>query len=105
MSSDNSTVATETDFAPTVVGGTDRERSIASSAPRAHDGTSQQPRPEDHQTQLNVLGYDFQAFYVVGRIYTHWSRAVIFVATANQRAKRSTDAGRSVLLQSAPAQP
>ena len=55
MSSDDSIVATKTDFAPTVVGGTDRERSIASSAPRAHDGTSQQPRPEVHQTQFNVL--------------------------------------------------
>ena len=60
MSSDDGIVATmhttTTDFAPTVIGGTDRERSIASSAPRAHDdGTSQQPRPEDHQTQLNVL--------------------------------------------------
>ena len=55
MSSDDSIVATTTDFAPTVVGGTDRERSIASSAPRAHDGTSQQPRPEVHQEALNVL--------------------------------------------------
>ena len=57
MSSDNSRVATKTDFAPTVVGGTDRERSIASSVPRAHDGSSPQPRPEVHQTQFNVLGY------------------------------------------------
>ena len=55
MSSDDSIVATTTDFAPTVVGGTDRERSIASSAPRAHDGTSQQPRPEVHQEALNML--------------------------------------------------
>ena len=55
MPSDKSTVATKADFVPTVVGGTDRERSIASSAPRAHDGTSQQPRPEVHQTQFNVL--------------------------------------------------
>ena len=55
MSSDDSTVATKTDFAPTVVGGTDRERSIASSAPRAHDGTSQQSRPEVHPEALNVL--------------------------------------------------
>ena len=57
MPSDKSTVATKADFVPTVVGGTDRERSIASSAPRAHDGTSQQPRPEVHQTQFNVVGY------------------------------------------------
>ena len=55
MSSDDSIVATTTDFAPMVVGGTDRERSIASSAPRAHDGTSQRHRPEVHQTQFNVL--------------------------------------------------
>ena len=55
MSSDDSIVATTTDFAPMVVGGTDRERSITSSAPRAHDGTSQQPRPEVHQEALNVL--------------------------------------------------
>ena len=55
MPSDKSTVATKADFVPKVVGGTDRERSIASSALRAHDGTSQQPRPEVHQTQFNVL--------------------------------------------------
>ena len=55
MPSDKSTVATKADFVPTVVGGTDRERSIASSAPRAHDGTSQRHRPEVHQTQFNVL--------------------------------------------------
>ena len=55
MSSDDSIVATTTDFAPTVVGGTDRERSIASSAPCTRDGTSQQPRPEVHQEALNVL--------------------------------------------------
>ena len=54
MSSDDSIVATTTDFAPTVVGGTYRERSIVSSAPRAHDGTSQQHRPGVHQTQFNV---------------------------------------------------
>ena len=64
MSSDDSIVATTTDFAPTVVGGTDRERSIASSAPRAHDGTSQQPRPEVHQTQFNVLCIGF--IFLVG---------------------------------------
>ena len=57
MPSDKTTVATTADFAPAVVGGTtDRERSIASSAPRAHGGTSQQPRPEVHQGALNVLG-------------------------------------------------
>ena len=56
MSSDDSIVATTTDFAPMVVGGTDRERSIVSSAQRAHDGTSQRHRPEVHQTQPNVLG-------------------------------------------------
>ena len=55
MPSDKTTVATTADFAPTVVGGTDRERSIVSSAPRAHDGTSQRHRPEVHQTQFNVL--------------------------------------------------
>ena len=55
MSSDDSIVATTTDFAPMVVGGTDRERSIVSSAQRAHDGTSQRHRPEVHQTQFNVL--------------------------------------------------
>ena len=56
MPSDKSTVATKADFVPTVVGGTDRERerSIVSSAPRAHDGTSQQPRPEVHQEALIV---------------------------------------------------
>ena len=57
MSSDDSIVATTTDFAPMVVGGTDRERSIVSSAQRAHDGTSQRHRPEVHQTQFNVLSY------------------------------------------------
>ena len=59
MSSDDSIVATTTDFAPMVVGGTDRERSITSSAPRAHDGTSQQPRPEVHPEALNVLVIDY----------------------------------------------
>ena len=54
MPSDKTTVATTADFASTVVGGTDRE-SIASSAARAHDGTSQQPRPEVHPEALNVL--------------------------------------------------
>ena len=53
MSSDDSIVATTTDFAPTVVGETDRDRSVVSSA-SAHDGTSQ-PRPGVQQTQLNVL--------------------------------------------------
>ena len=57
MPSDKTTVATTADFAPTVVvvGGTDRERSIVSSAPRAHDGTSQLHRPEVHQEALHVL--------------------------------------------------
>ena len=55
MPSDKSTVTTKADFIPKVVGRTDSERSIASSAPRAHDGTSPQPRPEVHQTQFNVL--------------------------------------------------
>ena len=55
MPSDKSTVATKADFVPKVVGGTDRERSIASSALRAHDGTSQQPRPEVHPEALNAL--------------------------------------------------
>ena len=57
MPSDKTTVATTADFAPTVVGGTDpdRERSIVSSAPRAHDGTSQRHRPEVHQEALHLL--------------------------------------------------
>ena len=56
MPSDKSTVATKADFVPTVVGSipTERDRSVVSSA-RAHDGASQQPRPEVHETQLNVL--------------------------------------------------
>ena len=54
MPSDKTTVATMADFAPTVVGGTDRE-SIVSSASRAHDGTSQPPRPGVHPEALNVL--------------------------------------------------
>ena len=53
MPSDKSTAATK--VTSKVVGGTDRERSIAPSALRAHDGTSQQPRPEVGQTQFNVL--------------------------------------------------
>ena len=68
MPSDKTTVATTADFVPTVVGGTDRnrERSIVSSAPRAHDGTSQQPRPEVHQEALNVLlCYMYYAMYEV----------------------------------------
>ena len=60
MPSDKTTVATTADFAPTVVGGTDRERSIASSVPRAHDGTSQQPRPEVHPEALNVLAFHYR---------------------------------------------
>ena len=54
MPSDKTTVATTADFAPTVVGGTDRE-SIVSSASRAHDGTSQPPRPGVHSEAPNVL--------------------------------------------------
>ena len=54
MPSDANTVATKANFVPMVVGQTDRDRSIVSSA-RAHDGASQQPRPEVHETQLNVL--------------------------------------------------
>ena len=54
MPSDNSTVTTKADFAPTVVGETDRDRSVVSSA-SAHDGASQQRRPGVQQTQLNVL--------------------------------------------------
>ena len=54
MPSDKSTVATKADFVPKVVGETDRDRSVVSSA-RAHDGASQQPRPGVQQTRLNVL--------------------------------------------------
>ena len=54
MPSDDSTVDTKANFVPTVVGQTDRDRSIVSSA-RAHDGASQQPRPGVHETQPNVL--------------------------------------------------
>ena len=60
MPSDKSTVANKADFAPTptptvvLVGETDRDRSVVSSA-SAHDGASQQPRPGVQQTQLNVL--------------------------------------------------
>ena len=47
------TIVTRADFVPTVVG-QQADRSV-SSATSAHDGTSQQPRPEVHETQLNVL--------------------------------------------------
>ena len=57
MPSDKTTVATTADFAPTVVGGTDRERSIVSSAPRAHDGTSQRHRPEVRLLGVPPLGW------------------------------------------------
>ena len=40
------------DFAPTVVGPTEPDRAATA---RAHDGTSQQPRPEVHPEALNVL--------------------------------------------------
>ena len=53
MPSDKSTVATKADFVPKVVGKTDRDRSFSSVL--AHDERSQQPRPEVHGTQLNVL--------------------------------------------------
>ena len=53
MPSDDSTVATQADFVPMAVGNTDRVRSVVSVS--AHDGVSQQPRPEVHETQLNVL--------------------------------------------------
>ena len=53
MPSDESTVATTVDFVPKVVGETDRDRSFSSVL--AHDERSQQPRPEVHGTQLNVL--------------------------------------------------
>ena len=55
MPSDDSTVATQADFVPRVVGNTDRDRSV-SSATSAHDGISQHPRPGVQQTRLNVLG-------------------------------------------------
>ena len=53
MPSDKTTVATTADFAPTVVGKTDRDRSF--SGVLAHDERSQQPRPEVHPEALNVL--------------------------------------------------
>ena len=53
MPSDKSTVATKADFVPKVVDKTDRDRSFSSVL--AHDERSQQPRPEVHETQLNVL--------------------------------------------------
>ena len=53
MPSDKSTVATKADFVPKAVGKTDRDRSVSSVL--AHDERSQQPRPEVHGTQLNVL--------------------------------------------------
>ena len=43
------------EHAPAVVGETDRGRSIASSAPSAHDGISQPHRPRVHQTQQIML--------------------------------------------------
>ena len=50
------TIVTRADFVPTVVG-QQADRSV-SSATSAHDGTSQQPRPEVHETQLNVLPHN-----------------------------------------------
>ena len=55
MPSDKSTVTTKADFVPKVVGKTDRDRSFSSVL--AHDERSQQPRPEVHETHLNVLSY------------------------------------------------
>ena len=53
MPSDKTTVATTADFAPTVVGKTDRDRSF--SGVLAHDERSPQPRPEVHPEALHVL--------------------------------------------------
>ena len=53
MPSDKTTVATTADFAPMVVGKTDRDRSF--SGVLAHDERSPQPRPEVHPEALNVL--------------------------------------------------
>ena len=53
MPGDDSTVNTKANFVPKVVGKTDRDRSVSSML--AHDERSQQPRPEVHETQLNVL--------------------------------------------------
>ena len=53
MPSDDTTVATQADFVPKVVGETDRDRSVSSVL--AHDERSQQPRPGVQQTQLNML--------------------------------------------------
>jgi len=79
MPSDKTTVATTADFASTVVGGTDRE-SIASSAARAHDGTSQQPRPEVHPEALNVLlpldDWDSWLFRRTGNLQTSSPRII-----------------------------
>ena len=51
--SDDTTVATQANFVPMVVGKTDRDRSF--SGVLAHDERSQQPRPEVHPEALNVL--------------------------------------------------
>ena len=61
MPSDDSTVATQADFVPMAVGNTDRVRSVVSVS--AHDGVSQQPRPEVHETQLNVLVSELEYFF------------------------------------------
>ena len=53
MPSDDTTVATQANFVPMVVGKTDRDRSF--SGVLAHDERSQQPRPEVHPEALNVL--------------------------------------------------
>ena len=54
MPSDDTTVATQANFVPMVVGKTDRDRSF--SGVLAHDERSPQPRPEVHPEALNVLG-------------------------------------------------
>ena len=56
MPSDDTTVATQANFVPMVVGKTDRDRSF--SGVLAHDERSQQPRPEVHPEALNVLVYN-----------------------------------------------
>ena len=55
MPSDDSTVATQADFVPRVVGNTDRDRSV-SSATSSHDGFSHHLRSGVQQGRLSVLG-------------------------------------------------
>ena len=54
MPSDDSTVATQADFVPKVVGNTDRDRSVLS-ATSAHDGFSHHLRSGMQQGRLSVL--------------------------------------------------